>query len=102
MSPYLSEVKDPAKFREFLKSHPELTIVQDVDRSDEMGAVGIERCFAYNAKNSMASARVLFSDRLEKIESMVKTRAGKEIAEVGAKRLRIFRRWWNEEVSNAG
>jgi HD superfamily phosphodiesterase len=39
-----------------------------------------------------------FGDKLEKLEHMMKTETGKEMARVRTERLRIFRSWWEEEI----
>jgi len=39
-----------------------------------------------------------FVDKLEKLEGMMKTRAGKEMARQRTERLKVFKGWWEEEV----
>ena len=102
---YSTEVKDPSKTQKMITQHPELAVVQDADRLDAMGAVGIGRCFAYTAargKGSLQEAVVHFQEKLERLELMMKTRTGREMAVERTERLRVFRGWWDEEVREGG
>ncbi|KAK4104315.1 hypothetical protein N658DRAFT_565158, partial [Parathielavia hyrcaniae] len=44
---YSSEIKNPSRVTSLIASHPELAVVQDADRLDAMGAVGIGRMFTF-------------------------------------------------------
>lgn len=98
---YSGEIKDPRKVQRCLAQHPELAIVQDADRLDALGAFGIARSFAYNAvkKNSLDSAVAHFAEKLEKLEGMMKTQAGRQMAAVRTQRLKEFRSWWEKEAA---
>jgi uncharacterized protein len=97
---YSAEIKDPARVQAMIQTHPELAIVQDADRLDAIGAIGIGRTFTYGgakAGRGMGETIQHFEDKLEKLESMMKTDPGKRLARERTERLKIFKRWWEEE-----
>ncbi|KAI5861277.1 hypothetical protein GGS23DRAFT_161051 [Durotheca rogersii] len=98
---YSSEVKDPARVRDLIKSHPELAVVQDADRLDAIGGIGIGRVFTFTGaqkKASMADSIQHFHDKLLRIEGMMKTDVGRELAKVRTERMEEFLKWWAEEA----
>lgn len=118
---YSHETKHPTAVANVLARLPELGIVQDADRLDAIGAVGIGRTFTYGASvrcgkvlelekgqgtvvlgSSMRNSIEHFVDKLEKLEGMMKTRTGREMARERTERLRLFRGWWEEETGIAG
>ncbi|KAK0270246.1 hypothetical protein LTS16_009351 [Friedmanniomyces endolithicus] len=98
---YSSEVKRPQLVNAMVAAHPELGIVQDADRLDSIGAIGVGRVFAYGAakcpERGLEGSIDHFVEKLEKVESMMKTHTGKQMARERTQRLRDFRRWWEEE-----
>ena len=73
---YSKEVKDPSKMQTVLAAHPELAIVQDADRLDAIGAIGIGRTFTYGGAKqpdrSMDGTIEHFTEKLERLEDMMK------------------------------
>lgn len=98
---FSTEKKDPQKIKDKIASIPELAIVQDADRLDAIGAVGIARCFTFGGAkgraNGLETSVEHFHEKLELLEGMMKTETGRELAKERTERLRIFRGWWESE-----
>ncbi|KAK8049399.1 hypothetical protein PG994_011129 [Apiospora phragmitis] len=101
---YSSEIRNPARVQDLIRSHPELAVVQDADRIDALGAVGIGRCFTFGGTKpdrSMDDSIQHFEDKLVRIQGMMKSETGKELAKQRTERLIQFREWWNDEAAFA-
>jgi len=101
---YSSEIKDPAQVMAMIQKYPELAVVQDADRLDAIGAVGIGRTFTFGgAKGAKEMGETIqhFEDKLERLEEMMKTGPGRRMARERTERLRVFKGWWADEQREA-
>lgn len=87
----------------------EAEIVQDADRLDAIGAIGIARCFAYggkmqreiwNPENPEKTTIQHFYDKLLKLKSLMNTEAGRKIAENRHRILEDFLKAFYDEWEN--
>lgn len=100
---YSSEIADPGKVADLVARYPELGVVQDADRLDAIGAVGVGRLFTYGGaktRRSMADTMDHLDEKLLRLEGMMKTEEGRRLARERTERLRVFRGWWVEETGD--
>ncbi|KAI1756435.1 HD domain-containing protein [Xylaria castorea] len=102
---YSSEIKDPARVQKLIQSYPELAVVQDADRLDAIGSIGIGRVFTFTGartRASMADPIQHFHDKLLRLQGMMKTEVGRQLAEERTRRMKEFLKWWGEEAAFSG
>ncbi|MCJ1285301.1 hypothetical protein MMC26_004641 [Xylographa opegraphella] len=100
---YSHETRDPVHVQKVMLQHPELAIVQDADRLDALGAVGIGRTFTYTGakgkrtEDGMQETIRHFEEKLERLVGMMKTEEGRRLGKERTQRLKVFKEWWEEE-----
>ncbi|MBQ9610394.1 MAG: HD domain-containing protein [Lachnospiraceae bacterium] len=87
MVEFICEVINGVSFSKNKGKHPESIegkIVQDADRLDAIGAIGIARTFAFGGKKgrSLESSMQHFSDKLLLLKDEMNTEEAKKIAEI--------------------
>ena len=101
---YTTEVNRPGLIKETLRDYPELAIVQDADRLDALGAVGVARAFAYGGAKQrhrgLEETMLHFDEKLLHLGNMMKTQEGRRLASIKIERLQKFKEWWQDETTN--
>ena len=101
---YICDIINSVSFSKNRRRHIasiDAKIVQDADRLDAIGAVGIARTFAYGGKSgrTLESFVQHFYDKLLLLKSEMNTKRAKEIAESRHAFMEQFLREWNAEIS---
>jgi uncharacterized protein len=96
---WTNETKNPNSVRVLADMIPELAIVQDADRLDGIGAVGIARLFTFGGakRKERGLSTEHFHEKLLRVRDRMKTATGKKLAEERTQRMRTFLDWWDDE-----
>lgn len=105
MIEFVCEVINGVSFSKNKGNHPksiEGKIVQDADRLDAIGAIGIARAFAYGGKKgrSLESTLQHFDDKLLLLKDEMNTEEAKQIAEIRHAYMKGFLSEIHEEMES--
>ncbi len=82
----------------------EAEIVQDADRLDAIGAVGVARTFAYGGRHGrdLEASIAHFHEKLLLLKDLMNTDRARELAEERHAFMELFLREWNKETGESG
>lgn len=97
------EQQEPSFTQRVLDAHPELAVVQDADRLDSLGAIGIARALTFEASPSgphreMVVISDYIRDRSARVASLMKTATGKREARFSLEKMNLFQSWFQAEM----
>ncbi|KAF4633029.1 hypothetical protein G7Y89_g5101 [Cudoniella acicularis] len=98
---YSTEIQDFDHITSLITQYSELAVVQDADRLDSIGAIGIGRAFTFGgakAKRGMQDTVHIFDKKLFLLENLMKTESGKTMARERTQLLRDFKESWEKEA----
>lgn len=105
---FSAELRDPDAVLQFAALHPALRVVQDADRIDALGAVGMGRCFVFGGVNEvrrhglLESGIALVEQRFGLYVGLMKTEVGRKMAEERYRWMADdFARKWREEADTS-
>ncbi len=89
-----------SKNRDHVPESIEAKVVQDADRLDAMGAVGVARTFAYGGEHGrpMSESVQHFHDKLLLLKDLMNTETGRRMAESRHAFLEAFLKEYREEI----
>ena len=100
---FSNEQKNKEYVRALAAQNPELAVVQDADRIDAIGAIGIARVITFGAARrpeaGWQGVITHYGEKLGRLAWEMKTLEGKKLAQARGERVRMFfEDWWNDEV----
>ena len=104
---FICDVINGVSFSENRNVRPESAegrVVQDADRLDALGAIGIARTFAYGGQKGRPLAESVrhFSEKLLLLKDLMNTETGRKIAEERHEFLEVFLRELEKETGMKG